>query len=62
MEEPRDGQEVRLTFAQAALIVGNVRRRVPEKIDDAGFQRVLGADDDEAVTLNQLLEHVRPVA
>ncbi len=36
--------------------------RTVEKIDDSRLQRVLRADHDEAVVLNQLLEHFRPMA
>ena len=37
-------------------------RRTVEELDDAGLQRVLGADDAEPLVLDQLLEDLRPVA
>src|SRR5687768_11815350 len=35
---------------------------VVEEIDDPGFQRVLRADNDEAILFNQLLEELRPMS
>jgi hypothetical protein len=37
-------------------------RRHVEKIDHSGFQRILSADDEESIPLDQLLEDFRSVS
>ena len=39
-----------------------VSRQAVEEIHDAGLERILGADDEQSVVLDQLLEHLRAVA
>ena len=45
---------------QSALLHERILHSIKE-VDDARFERVLGADDDEALLLNQLLQDIRAV-
>ena len=42
--------------------VGCSRRHSIEELNDAGLQRILAADDEESIRVDQLLEDFGPVA